>query len=187
MPDGGQGKKVYWTQVHKDTFGQLSTALVGVTKWTIRQIRNTGITKPHIANNDVFSYTAQFNHDKELQTAIDDFHIHIMPVSLPVDGDVIAIDYSIGVFTNGDIIPDTLPITGTKTIVVNAADQYKYMIKEIFENIPAPASEGYSGEIWVKCQRRNDAQDTYAGEFALIDGDSHYISNSGGSFNEYTD
>lgn len=187
MADGGQGKKVYWTRVHRDTFGQLSTALAGVTQWTNRQIRNTGIVKPHIAKNDVFSYTAQFNHDKELQEAIDDFHIHMMCVALPVDGNVIAIDYKIGIFTNGNIIPDTLPITGTKLIIVNAADQYKYMIKDIYNDIPAPTLEGYSGEIWVTCQRRNDAQDTYAGEFALIDGDSHYPSNSGGSFNETTD
>lgn len=186
MPTGGQGKKFVWKQVHRDTFGQLGTALSGVTRWTDRQIRNTGIVKPHIAKNDIFSYTAQFNHDKELQTAIDDFHIHMIPIGLPVNGQVIAIDYAIGVFTNGNIIPNTLPITGTALITVNATDHYKYMIKSILSNIDAPILEGYSGEIWVKCQRRNDAQDTYSGEFALIDGDSHYISNSGGSFNTIT-
>jgi hypothetical protein len=172
---------------HKDTFGRLQSVLVGGGTWTMRLLRNTKIAAPHIAKNDVFTYSCQFNHDKVLQQNADDFHIHMMPVGAVTAGQVVAIDYAWGWVKAFDYFPDTLPNTGTKLIELADGDQYKKMIKAIVEDLPAPEGENYSSELFIECQRRNDGQDTYPGEFALMDGDSHYPTNQLGSYDVTTD
>lgn len=173
---------------HRDSFGKLGTAVVGVSTWTNRYIRNTKFSAPHIAKTDIFSYSCQFNHDKILETDIDGFHIHIIPIGAVTGGEIIALDYGWGWLTNGDVFPDTFTHTGTAYITLNAGDQYKYLIQPILEGgLTFPANEGYSSEFFIQCARRNDGQDTYAGEFALIDGDVHYVVNKLGSYSEYND
>ena len=172
---------------HRDSFGQMQTALTGVTTWTLRQFRNTKLVVPHIAKQDIFSYKAQLNHDKALLTNLDGFHIHFAPVGVVTAGQIIALDYAWGWVTNDDEIPDTFPNTGTAKYTLQAGDQYKYLIKPFLTNLAYPTGEGYSSEFFVVCQRRNDAQDTYPGEFALVDGDSHYPGNKVGSYNRLTD
>ncbi len=166
---------------HKDSFGFLRTALTGVTTWTDRQIRNTGVVVPHIAKNDLFSYNIQFNHDKQLGVNIDDFHLHILPVGTVTAGQIIAIDYAWGWYSLNDVIPDTLPNTGTATLELATGDQYKHLLMDIVTNMAHPATEGYSSFCLIKCQRRNDGQDTYASEIAMLGADCHYIVNRNGS------
>jgi len=172
---------------HRDSFGTLQTALAGVTTWTLREVRNSKIVLPHIAKNDIFTYKCQYNHDKDLDENADDFHIHIIPIGAVTAGQVIAIDYSWVWLTNGDEFPDTLPNADTALIELSAGQQYKYLIKGITADLTFPTGEGYSSELFFVCQRRNDAQDTYPGEFALVDGDSHYPSNKVGSYEVLTD
>jgi hypothetical protein len=172
---------------HRDSFGLLQSVLVGGSTWTPRLVRNTKIALPHIAKNDVFTYKCQFNHDKDLGENADDFHIHIIPIGAVTAGQVIAIDCSWTWLTNGDEFPDTLPNAFTATITLEEGMQYKYLIKGIISNLTFPVGEGYSSELFVQCQRRNDGQDTYPGEFALVDGDSHYPSNKVGSYNVFND
>jgi hypothetical protein len=174
-------------QYHRDSFGILGTAVTGVATWTSRYIRNTKISRPHIAKLDVFSYVCQLNHDKALETNLDGFHIHIIPVGAVAGGEVIALDYAWAWLTNGDIFPDTLPNTGTATITLSAGEQYAYLIKPIISDLDYPVGEGYSSEFYIQCTRRNDGQDTYASEFALIDGDVHYRVNRIGSYSEFND
>ena len=174
-------------EAYKDTFGSLRTALSGVTTWTDRQLRNTGIVLPHIAKADVFSYNVQFNHDKMLDSAIADFHLHIIPVGAVTAGQIIAIDYSWGIYRFGDVIPDVLPNTGTKPFTLSTGDQYKHLYLEIVSNLTVPITETYSSFLLIKCVRRNDAQDTYASEIALVGADAHYITNRNGSRNETSD
>ena len=50
-----------------------------------------------------------------------------------------------------------------------------------------PTDESYSSEIFLQFTRRNDGTDTYPGEFALVDGDAHYLTNHLGSYNRLTD
>lgn len=188
MTQLGQGKNDRFEIAFKDSFGFLRTALAGATQWTDRQIRNTGIVVPHIAKTDVFSYNVQFNHDKKQGEAVADFHIHIVPIGAVTGGEVIAIDFAWGFYSFGDTIPDVLPNTtgspATKTLV--AGDQYKSLYFEIKSSL-AVGSEKYSGFLFIKCTRRNDGQDTYTGEFALLGGDCHYQSDRVGSYNETTD
>jgi hypothetical protein len=66
-------------------------------------------------------------------------------------------------------------------------DQYKYLVKDIVKNLTYPPGEDYSSEFFIQSTRRNDAQDTYPGEFALLDGDVHYLADRVGSYNEYND
>lgn len=172
---------------HKDSFGKLQTALTGGGKWTMRLLRNTKMAFPHIAKSDVFTYTAQFNHDKNTGENADGFHIHFIPIGAVTGGEVIAIDYAWGWLTGNDTFPDTLPNTGTATITLEAGQQYKYLIKDIVKDLDYPENEAYSSEFFIECTRRSDGQDTYSGEFALLDGDAHYPSGRIGSYNEYTD
>ena len=181
MTQQGQGKTDRFVPAYRDSFGFLRTALVGVTTWTDRQIRNTGIVVPHINKNDIFSYNVQINHDKKLGTALADFHIHFMPVGEAQGGEVIAIDYAWGFYSVTETIPDTLPNTGTAQIPLLFGDQYKHKFAEIVTNLSV-GNETYSGFLLIKCQRRNDAQDTYGSEIALLGADSHYISDRAGSY-----
>lgn len=172
---------------HKDTFGTLQSVLNGASTWTLRLLRNTKIAMPHVAKGDVFTYKAQFNHDKKLATNADDFHIHFIPVGTVTAGQVISLDFAWGwVITNGTF-PDTLPNTGNKLITLATGDQYKLKIESIVSNLQVPTGEGYSSELFIEVTRRNDGTDTYAGEFALIDGDSHYQTNHLGSYNTVND
>ena len=159
----------------------------GSTSWTDRVIRNTGVVVPHIAKNDIFTYNIQFPHSKKLAEAIADFHLHIVPISLPVAGNIIAIDHSWQFVKFGDVIGVTL--TGgsnTATFKLVAADQYKHKYFEVIADM-AVGAETYSSFLLVKCQRRNDGQDTYAGEFALLGGDCHYLVDRLGSQFETND
>jgi len=172
---------------HKDSFGQIGTIITGSETWTPRLLRSTNVSVPHIAKADVFTYKAQINHEKTLDTNLDNFHIHILPIGAVTGGEVIAIDYAWGWVTRGDVFPSTLPNTGTVLITLSSGDQYKYLIKNIVSNLAYPTGEDYSSEFFIECTRRNDGQDTYAGEFALLDGDCHYLTNHLGSYNEYAD
>lgn len=173
---------------HKDSFGQLGSVIVGAQTWTNRLLRSTKIVTQHIAKNDVFSYKCQLNHDKELGTNLDGFHIHMIPIGAVTGGEIIALDYAWGWLTSGDIFPDTLPNTGTGFITLEAGDQFKYRIRQVVTvDLIPPVGEGYSSEFFIECTRRNDAQDTYAGEFALLDGDVHYKSARFGSIYELGD
>jgi hypothetical protein len=165
----------------------MQSTLTGASTWTLRLIRNSRMVAPHVAKNDVFSYKAQLNHDKALATNLDGFHIHFLPIGAVTAGQIIAIDYAWGWLTANDTFPDTLPNTGTATYTLQDGDQYKYLIKPIITDLAYPTGEGYSSEFFIVCQRRNDGQDTYAGEIALLDGDVHYQANRVGSYNEYTD
>lgn len=110
-----------------------------------------------------------------------------MPIGAVTAGQVIAYTYAWGWITTGEIFPDTLPNTGSGTIVLATGDQYKLMIEQIAANLTYPTGEGYSSELFVEVTRLNTAADTYAGEFALIDQDSHYPTAKGGSYNVTTD
>ena len=186
-------------QFHKDSFGTLQSILTGGGTWTPRLYRSTQMVLPHVAKSDVFSYLTQLNHDKTLGVGLDGFHIHFKPIGAVTGGEVVAIDYAWGRFTEGDVVPATLPNTGTAYITLEVGDQYKTKIKNIISSteiipplvavstISPPAGEGYSSEFWIVCTRRNDAADTYASEIALTFGDVHYPTTHLGSYYEYSD
>jgi hypothetical protein len=173
---------------HKDSFGFLRTALSGVTTWTDRQIRNTGVVVPHIAKNDIFTYNIQLNHDLDLESAfLDDFHIHFMPVGASAAGEKIAINFGWGIYSVHSVIPDVLPNTGTAIYTFTGDLQYGHELFEIISDLALPAAISHSSFVFVKCQRRNDAQDTYASEIALLGADSHYITDRLGSKYVYSE
>ena len=172
---------------HRDSFGQMQSVLVGASTWNLRLIRNSRMVAPHIAKNDVFSYKAQLNHDKSLATNLDGFHIHFLPIGEVTAGQIIAVDYAWGWLTANDVFPDTLPNTGTFKYTLADGDRYKYLIKQIVTDLAYPIGEAYSSEFFIVCQRRNDAEDTYPGEIAILDGDVHYLTDRVGSYNEFTD
>lgn len=172
---------------HKDSFGTLGSVLVGASTYTPRLVRSTKIALPHVAKGDVFTYKAQLNHDKRLNVNLDGFHIHIIPIGEVTAGQKISFTYAYQWCTNGDVFQDTLPITGSAEITLLDGQRYKYLIKPLIIDIVYPEGESYSSEIFLEFTRKNDASDTYPGEFALVDGDVHYISNQFGSKYELSD
>lgn len=172
---------------YKDSFGFLRTALTGATTWTDRAIRNTGVVVPHIAKNDTFTYNVQLNHDRKFGVDVTDFHLHIVPIGAVTAGQVISIDYEIEIFGFHDTIGDTLLTKSNSTYTLAAGDQYKHLYFEIKEDILKETTPGVSSFLMVKLSRRNDATDTYAGEFALLGADCHYITDRDGSIFETYD
>jgi len=174
--------------VHDDIQGILTTALTGVTAYTFRQIRTTGVVLPHVANGDIFSLTLQFSHRKKLGTPLDGVHIHFMPVA-SANGNI-KFEYAWGWFNSGDTIPDTLPNTGdTGDILLATTDQYKHKRSNIAINMAAPASETYSSVLMIKVTRVAPAGTNWGNtnEIAILYMDAHFIANGNGSINENTD
>ena len=159
------------------------TALAGVTQWTLRQIRTTGIVVPHLANSDVFSVVIQLNHAKQQGTPVKSFHIHYMPVA-SANGTIV-FDYAWGFYVKDSVIPDTLPNTGSNTLTLATTDQYKHKIFNIIEDLPVGA-ETYSGLLLIKITR-NGGTCGPSNEIALLSHDCHILIDRLGSVNEYTD
>jgi hypothetical protein len=170
---------------HDDIQGQLQTALSGVTQYTFKQYRTTGIVMPHIARDDVFSMVFQMPHRKFLGSAIDSVHIHFIPM-IGANGNVI-ISYAWGWYNHDDVVPDTLPNTGSKTIPLVIADQYKQKIVTLITNLAAPASEAYSSILYVKCTRLTAGDTWNSSDLALAYMDAHFLADRFGSYNETTD
>jgi hypothetical protein len=170
---------------HDDIQGILQTALTGVTQYTFRQYRNTGMVMPHIARGDVFSMTFQMPHRKYLGSALDSVHLHFIPLAA-ADGNVI-IDFAWGWYNTNSVVPDVLPYTGSKTIPLVAADQYKQKLATVVVNLAAPASEEYSSVLFVKCTRATTGDTWGTGELALDYMDAHYLVDRFGSYLEAAD
>lgn len=158
------------------------TALTGVTQWTLRQIRTTGIVAPHLADKDVFSVMIQMQHMKQPGTPIKSFHIHYMPVA-SANGTIV-FEYAWGFYNINSVIPDTLPNTGTITLTLATTDQYKHKIFNILEDIPV-GSETYSSMLIIKVTRNGGTW--AANEIALLSHDAHILIDRLGSVNETSD
>jgi hypothetical protein len=169
---------------HKDSFGFIRSVLTGVTQFTDRAYRSMKVVLPHMANRDLLSYNVQLNHDKALGTNADGFHIHCIPIAA-VTGTIL-IDYAWGWYSIDDTIPATLPNTGTATLNIAAADQYKHKVFDIITKMAPPTSESYSSFILIEITRNGG---TYGNtnEIAILGADVHYITNRNGSINEYDD
>lgn len=176
---------------HKDSFGILQTALGGVTAWTPVQVRNTGVIVPGIADNDIFSYNVQFNHDKKLGSNLDDFHIHYMFETANTGTCTLTWEWGWYRFQTGgasDVIPDTLPNTGTTTWTIDGADQYKHMLKQIITGLTYTETNGpetYSAMLFIKLTR--SASTGSIGTMRLLSADCHYITDREGSKNVASD
>jgi hypothetical protein len=170
---------------HDDIQGILQTALTGVTQYTFRQYRNTGMVMPHIARNDVFSMTFQMPHRKQLGAALDSVHIHYIPLG-SANGNIV-FDFAWGWYNHDAVVPDTLPNTGTKTATLATTDQYKQKIVSLITNLAAPTSEEYSSILYVKCTRLTTGDTWGTSELALAYMDAHYTVDRYGSYNETSD
>ncbi|HPT70817.1 MAG TPA: hypothetical protein PLE74_00885 [Candidatus Cloacimonadota bacterium] len=170
---------------HDDVQGILGTALSGTTQWTLRELRTTGVVIPHIARNDIFSMIFQMTHRKKLQTPCDSVHIHYVPIA-SANGNIV-FDFTWGWFNHGDVIPATLPNSGSKTITLATTDQYKMKLDTLIADMAAPSSEVYSSILMVKIQRVTTGDTWGTGEIALAYLDAHVDVDRFGSYNEATD
>lgn len=177
---------------HEDIQGVLGTALAGVTAFTWRQYRATGIPLPHVTSGDIFSMVFQFPHKKKLGTRIDSVHLHYIPIAAK-DGDI-AFTYSWGWYNHGDVVPNTLPNTGTVAdIALATTDQYKQKISILISNLALPASgdDVYSSILYVNLVAVAPADGTNwwttGNEIAIAYMDAHYVTDRNGSLNETTD
>jgi hypothetical protein len=171
-----------------DMQGEIQTALTGVTQFTNRQIRTTGIVCPHLATNDIVSYRFQFKHAKKMQTAVGSMHFHVIPVA-SANGNI-KFTYTWGWYNpnDGDVIPDTLPNTGDSgDILLATTDQYKMKLVSIIPSIPVPmAVEKPSSILMVKITRVAPTGSDWgaSNEIALLYGDIHFQQDGFGSQTE---
>jgi len=173
-------------EYHDDIQGILQTALTGSTSYTFRAYRSTGIVMPHIAKNDVFSMTFQMPHRKRLGSNIDSVHLHYIPMSA-ANGDI-KLTYTWGWYNNGDVLPNTLPNSGSVEWTLSSADQYKSLVKAIITDLAPPANEGYSSLLYVNVARATPSGTDWGnGELALSYMDAHFATDRIGSYNEYND
>lgn len=177
---------------HDDQQGILQTALTGVTQYTFRQYRNTGIVMPHVTSGDIFSMVFQFTHRKKLGTIIDSTHIHYIPINSK-NGNI-AFDYAWGWYNHGDTIPDILPNTGTTSdIALLTTDQYKQKISSLITSLAIPVSgeDMYSSILYTKFTAVAPSAGTNwwttGNELAIAYMDAHYITDRNGSLNEASD
>lgn len=179
-------------EAHLDIHGSIGTALGGVTQWTPTQYRTTGIVLNEIASGDIFSFNCQMNHDKKLTSPLDGLHIHCIPKAS--QNGFIAFNYEWGFYNIGDTIPATLPNTGTTAdIAIATTDQYVHRLFRLISNMATSAIETYSGQLLVKFTAVAPAAGTNwwsaggTNRIALLDVDTHYITDRYGSVNEGTD
>jgi len=172
---------------HDDIQGILQTALTGVTTFTMRQYRSTGMVYPHVAQGDIFSMTFQCSHRKRLNMNMDGVHIHYIPIA-SANGDI-KLDYSWGWYNHGSEVPATLPNTGSKIITLATTDQYKLKIDDLITNITYPEGEGYSSILMVKIVRVVPAGTNWgaSNEIAIVYMDAHQPVDRFGSYTEYND
>jgi hypothetical protein len=140
-------------EYHDDIQGILQTALTGVTQYTFRQLRTTGLIYPHVAQGDIFSMTFQMSHRKQLGSNLDGVHIHYVPVASS-NGEI-KFNWAWGWYNTfgDDTIPATLPNTGSTTITLATTDQHKLKINQLMTVLAPPASEAYSSILMVKVER----------------------------------
>jgi hypothetical protein len=170
---------------YDDIQGILGTALTGSSTWTIKTVRNTGITSPHIAKSDIFTMAFQYSHRKKLQTPVE-IHMHYAPMS--ASNGNIKISYEYGWFNIGDACPDVLPNSGSVEWALTSADRYQFKIKKLIADIPPPAGEAYSSILISKFTRVTPAStDWGSGDLCLWHVDSHFQTDRLGSYNEITD
>lgn len=170
---------------HDDIIGDLQTALVGVTTYTMRGYRNTGIVMPHVARGDVFSMKFQMPHRKYLSQALDSVHIHFIPLGSH-NGNIV-ISWAWGWFNHDEVVPDTLPNTSSTTIPLVTTDQYKQKLSLLITNLTPPTGEQYSSILYVKCTRETTGDTWGTEEFALAYMDAHFPADRLGSYNEASD
>lgn len=182
---GNSKLKVTTGPNYLDSIGITSTALAGVTTYTNREFRTTDVVLPHIATNDILSYTFQVNHDKKLGTPLASFHLHVSPVGSTAASGSTVFTWKWGWYNPNASIDATLPNTGSTNIVIAAGTQYKHLVYNIITGITAPASEAYSSFFMVQIQRTTNVN--HSTELALLGADCHYITKSFGSKQEYTD
>jgi hypothetical protein len=175
---------------HDDIQGILGTALTGVTAFTPKQIRTTGIVMPHVTSGDVFSMIFQMPHRKKLGSRLDSVHLHYIPI-VAKDGDI-AFTYAWGWYNHDTVIPDTLPNTGTvPDITLATTDQYKLKLSFMIQNLTHPGTESYSDILLVKLTAAAPADGTNwwttGNEIAIAYMDAHYITDRNGSLTEASD
>jgi len=181
----GQGKNDRFDQAYDDIQGVIATALTGVTQYTFRQYRTTGMVYPHVANNDIFAMTFQMPHRKKLSSNIASIHIHYIPIAS--DTGVVTLNTYYGFYNaEASTIPAILPSVSTTTINITPSDQYVLNYATITLNIAYPNPEGYSSILMSKTTR-TDVGDSYSGEIAIVYMDAHIQVDRKGSYNELSD
>lgn len=179
-----------YTESHDDIQGILGTAFAGATTFTPAEYRTSNIVLNEVGTGDVFSMIFQMPHRKKLGTACDSVHLHYIPL-VANDGDI-AFTYTWGWYNTGDVIPATLPNTGTVAdITLASADQYKLKINSLITNLAAPTSETYSSILMVTFTAVAPADGTNwwttGNKIAIVYMDAHFVVDRLGSVNEATD
>lgn len=186
MASRGQGYNDRFTVSYEDQQGDVRTALVGSTQWTIAQIRDTGLLIPWLSptQDDFFQIIAQFSHRRKPLVNMSSVHIHTIPGGADTGDAHFSYSYYWGNAENA--IPEIASwTTDTVTVAVAGADQYKHKLYDLITNITYPAGELYtdtSSIFLMKLSRLGtDDLDTYTGSLGILYLDLHFAADRIGS------
>jgi len=147
-----------------DALWDVNTSTWWASSWTFEQYRDTGFLMPFLRHNqnDYFQIKLQMDHQRKLQSLLDDVHIHMIPMS-NASGDVYfqVQYYWSNLWTE---IPEIASWTTTNvTVSLTSASQYKHILVGLLADITPPANETVSSVLMMKVTRLgNNALDTYS-------------------------
>lgn len=189
---------------YDDVQGNLVTAVSGAATWSNFYLRGTNQLPayPHIYGGDIFAMTFQMPHRKTLGLSAKSVHLHWIAggtsassgANAPADGTYnIRLNFTWGWYDRFSVVPTTLPnSTGSPvdisvTVTGGLGDMWKMQITNLPTELAAPAGEGYSSILMVRCLRTNGGADTYPAGLVLVYMDAHVPVDRQGSVYEYSD
>lgn len=152
-----------WEAPINDALGDVSSALSWNPIWTTEAYRDTGYIMNFLRHDqdDYFQIKLQFNHQRKLQSLLDDIHLHLIPMANGTGNVYLQIQYF---WSNpGEVIPATTGWTTTyKTIPIAPTDLYMHALVGLLTNVTPPNNEKASSILLVKITRLwTNILDTY--------------------------
>lgn len=191
--------------VYVDQLCDVVTATAPVAAWTFENYCSTGVPMVFLRHDqdDYMVAKIQFNHNKALNQACADVHIHCVPMANQTANVRLCVYYKW--INYGETLPtDTAVAAGTwtrtyVTLPITAAEQYKEGVCTILSNVSPPANETPSSILHVIIIRLGSSStlDTYntnktcggtnSANFGVVYIDAHYPVSKLGSRTNTTD
>lgn len=188
---GGLIASTRFAPVHDDMLGEVRSAIAGGTQWDTEVITGTNFVVGALKNNssDMFQLKIQVPHRRKLSSVLADIHIHYVLQAASNLNDTIIFSGKYCWNQPGSAIPadaDWTAFSGDGlTLNLGAVKPVRYYgIHDIQTSIPAPANEGYGGELLLMLTRGDG---TYTGKLGILDADAHTIIDRLGSKYEISD
>jgi len=177
-----------YTEAHDDMKGQIRSSIAGGTTWDVEVVTDGVFVIGALKNNssDMVQLLIQVPHTCKLQSLVDDLHVHYLLQAASTAGETIVWNTSYAWIKPGESLPATLTALTPVTQILGTHPVRYYDIANIAtaSEITPPTAETYGGMLFVICTRGNG---THNGKIAILDADSHRLTDRKGSVNAFTD